>query len=214
MSDTRSGTEADLEGHMDKLDRARRTGRGLRILGGASAAALLITSPVVGKQLEQFSFTDERQEVRTDFCGVTGLDVLWHRVERGTVLLIARGPDGLPHAQGSFQGSATYTNLATGKEVTFRWNSMDKSHRIVDNGDGTSTEIVQVSGDRSWWSGGRRIAPDTGTFRLEVLVDNGGTPTDPSDDAFIDAVEVTQASTGRNDAQGFDLCAEFTGLTT
>jgi hypothetical protein len=85
---------------------------------------------------------------------------------------------------------------------------MDKSHRVVDNGDGTSTEIVQVSGDRSWWSAGKRIAPDTGTFRLEVLVDNGDTPTDPTDDAFIEAVEVVQPSTGRNDAQGFDLCGE------
>jgi hypothetical protein len=183
------------------------------VLCGTSAVVLALSLPSAAEQLDQFTFVDERREVRTDFCGVEGLDVLWHRLERGTVLTIARGPDGLPHAQGAFQGSARYTNLATGREVTFRWRSMDKSHRVVDNGDGTSTEIVQVSGDRSWWSGGRRIAPDTGSFRVEVLVDNGGTPTDPTDDQFIDAVEITQPSTGRNDAEGFDLCTEFVTLT-
>ena len=189
----------------------------LHLFGAAasvSAAALFVATPVRAAPLERFTFTDEQVEIREDFCGTEGLDVRWHRVEHGVVLLTPRGPDRLPHAQGSFQGSATYTNLATGRDVTFRWNSMDKSHQVIDNGDGTSTEIVQVSGDRSWWSDGRRIAPDTGTMRLEVLIDNGGTPVDPTDDEFIGAVTFTQPSTGRNDALSFDLCAEFLTLTT
>lgn len=182
--------------------------------GSATAAVLALGAPVDAKPFDQFTFTDDREEVRTDFCGIDGLDVHWHRVEHGRVLLLARGPGQLPHAQGAFQGSATYTNLATGREVTFRWNSMDKSHEIIDNGDGTTTEIVQVSGDRTWWSGGRRIAADTGTMRVEVLVNNGGTPTDPSDDAFIDVVQDIQPSTGLNAGLSFDLCAEFESLTT
>ena len=141
-----------------------------------------------------------------------GLDVEWHRVERGVVVVISRGRAGIPHLSGSFQGSATYTNLATGKDLTFRWRSIDKDLRITDNGDGTSTAVNQISGDRTWWSGGRRIAADTGTTRYEVLLDNGCTPTDTSDDEVI-SVRTAQPSTGQN-PDGFDFCTALIRYTT
>jgi hypothetical protein len=39
-------------------------------------------------------------------------------------------------------------------------------------------------------------------IRLEILVDHGGTPTDPSDDEFL-SEELLKGSTGRSD----DFCA-------
>jgi uncharacterized protein GlcG (DUF336 family) len=38
---------------------------------------------------------------------------------------------------------------------------------------------------------------------LTILIDDGGTPTDPSDDVFLGGLGVVKGSTGRND----DLCA-------
>ena len=186
--------------------------RAVGLGAGATAAVIMLALPANAAPLEQFTFTDEQEEIREDFCGIEGLDVSWYREERGVVLLLQRGPGLLPHAQGAFQGSATYTNLATGQSVTFRWNSMDKSHAVIDNGDGTITETGQISGDRSWWSDGRRIAPDTGTVRFEVLIDTRGT-SDPTDD-IVDFLGVTQPSTGGNDGLVFNLCAEFLSLTT
>lgn len=176
----------------------------------ATAAVTCLAAPAAAAPIEQFTFYDEQVQLREDVCGVEGLDVEWRRVEHGHVLLNARGADRLPYATGAFQGSATYTHLESGVDLTFRWRSMDKDLRLTDNGDGTTTAVIQVSGDRSWWSGGRRLSVDTGTMRVEVLVDNGGTPTDPSDDEFLREVADDKPSTGRTDDATF--CALFLPL--
>lgn len=190
---------------------------GVRTRGAVSATvALALTAAgataVTAAPLDRFVFEDEQSAVLEDFCGITDLTVQWHRVERGSVQLIPRGPDQLPHAHGAFQGSSTYTNVATGDAFTFAWNSTDQDLRLVDNGDGTSTALIQVAGNRSVYVDDRRVAGGTGVLRDEVLVDNGGTPTDPSDDAFIAVVDRPK-DTGLNEttAVGFDACAYLTG---
>jgi hypothetical protein len=47
---------------------------------------------------------------------------------------------------------------------------------------------------------GKALARNPGQVRFELLVDHGGTPTDPSDDEFLGLVK---GSTGRTD----DFCA-------
>ena len=50
---------------------------------------------------------------------------------------------------------------------------------------------------------------DPGQTRFEVLIDHGGTPTDPSDDEFLEFPGVVKGSTGRNDLEGHDFCADI-----
>jgi hypothetical protein len=50
---------------------------------------------------------------------------------------------------------------------------------------------------------GKAIARNPGQVRVELLVDNGGTPTDPSDDGELEFVRVVKESTGRTE----DFCA-------
>ena len=48
---------------------------------------------------------------------------------------------------------------------------------------------------------GKTIARNPGQIRLELLVDHGGTPDDPSDDV-VPSEELVKGSTGRSD----DFC--------
>jgi hypothetical protein len=76
--------------------------------------------------------------------------------------------------------------------------------RVTDNGNGTLTIVGQgvgnfiVSGSHS-----PLVLRDTGLTRVEVLIDNAGTPTDPFDDEFLEFVGVVKESTGRNDTGEF-----------
>jgi hypothetical protein len=48
---------------------------------------------------------------------------------------------------------------------------------------------------------GKAIARNPGQIRIELIIDHGGTPTDPVDDAVL-SEEVVRGSTGRSD----DFC--------
>jgi hypothetical protein len=49
---------------------------------------------------------------------------------------------------------------------------------------------------------GKAIARNPRQIRFEALVDNGETPSDPSDDEFLDVLRDVKGSTGRTD----DFC--------
>ena len=57
---------------------------------------------------------------------------------------------------------------------------------------------------------GKAIARDPGQTRVEILVDHGGTPTDPSDDEFLEFLGVVKESTGRSD----DFCEAAVPILT
>ena len=79
----------------------------------------------------------------------------------------------------------------------------DKDQRVTDNGDGTLTILVLTTGNEVLYGeDGKAIARNPGQLRFEFLVDHGGTPTDPSDDEFLEFLGVVKDSTGRND----DFC--------
>lgn len=196
--------------HATRMSDRARAGSAAALAGlalFATGATSAVAAPLV-----TLTFDDEQSGTFQDSCGVPGgITVEWHRVEKGSVQLIPRGPDQLPYAHGAFQGSTTYTNAATGDAFTFAWRSVDQDLRLVDNGDGTTTALIQVAGNRSLYVDGRRVAGGTGTHWDEVLVDNGGTPTDPSDDEFVEVL-ATVKDTGLNEtATGFDPCAVLTG---
>jgi hypothetical protein len=58
------------------------------------------------------------------------------------------------------------------------------------------------TGGTTLYADGEAIGKDTGLVRSEILINHGGTPTDPSDDKFITDLGVVKDPTGRND----DFC--------
>ena len=72
------------------------------------------------------------------------------------------------------------TNLANGNSVTSVATVRDKDQRVTDNGDGTLTILVLTTGNAVLYGeDGKAIARNPGQVRFEILIDHGGTPTDP-----------------------------------
>jgi hypothetical protein len=62
---------------------------------------------------------------------------------------------------------------------------------------------------------GKLVLRDPGNFRFSFDVDYGGTPGDPSDDTEIDdSFQVVRDSTGLNDTEGRDFCADVLEFTS
>ena len=75
--------------------------------------------------------------------------------------------------------------------------------RVTENGDGTLTILVLATGNAVLYGpDGKAIARNPGQTRFEILLDDGGTPNDPSDDEFLGRLGVAKESTGRSD----DFC--------
>ena len=73
---------------------------------------------------------------------------------------------------------------------------------MTNNGDGTLTILILSTGNAVIYnSSGKAIGRNPGQVRFELLVDHGGTPSDPSDDTEI-SFEQVKGSTGRTD----DFC--------
>ena len=119
-------------------------------------------------------------------------------------MINSRGRDRLPYGIEHFRETAVVTNLANDRFVTFTSVVMVKDLKIVDNHDGTFTVTVFGTGpvvvlDEA----GKALGRDPGQTRSKLLIDNGGTPTNPFDDEFIAFLGNIKESTGRTD----DLCA-------
>ena len=92
---------------------------------------------------------------------------------------------------------------ARSKSVTVITNAIEKDKRVTDNGDGTLTILVLGTGNAViYGEDGKAIARNPGQIRYEILIDDGGTPTDPSDDEFLADLGLVKDSTGGND----DFC--------
>jgi hypothetical protein len=84
-----------------------------------------------------------------------------------------------------------------------------KDLRVTDNGDGTVTAEVLATGNSVLYDAtGRALARNPGQVRFELLIDQNGTPADPSDDQVIEDLGVIKESTGRSD----DYCAVLVPL--
>jgi hypothetical protein len=170
---------------------------------GATAAVMLAAAASAG-QIFRETFHEEETLVLTNFCDVPGLTVELAIVRDGRVHAVPHGPDGLPHFGSHVKQTEVYTNLANDKSVTAVLIGNDKDLRVTDNGDGTLTVLVLATGNAVvYGEDGTAIARNPGQTRFEILVDHGGTPTDPSDDEFLVFLGVVKESTGRTD----DFCA-------
>jgi hypothetical protein len=168
----------------------------------------LAAAPASAKPIERVHFVDVGSEVESDFCG--DLTVRIDFDVRGSFLLNPHGPDGLAYGMETVHGTVSFTNVANGKTLTSVFNNVNKDLKVTDNGDGTLTILILATGsNKVYGPDGKLLFNDPGQIRFEILVDYGGTPTDPSDDEFIADLGLVKGSTGRNDLEGLDFCADI-----
>ena len=194
--DSGSSLGADLSHCARFLRRGSAVLVTLLVLSGLSAA-VAAAAPLVHER-----FHDEGTFVDSDFCGA-GLTVDGTFVTDGSVLINPRGADGLLYFLEHVKVTVVYTNRANGKTVTHEVvTRVNKDLRVTDNGDGTLTILAFATGNDVYYGpDGNVIGRNPGQTRVEILIDHGGTPTDPSDDEFL-AEEIVKGSTGRSD----DFC--------
>ena len=166
--------------------------------------------PTAAVPIEKGKFHDVFSEVREE-CD---LNILYEEDIQGRFLVNSRGRDGLVYFSSTVRGTQSWTNLATDKSYSTVFNGVDKDQRVTDNGDGTLTILVLVTGNETWYGpDGNVLFRNPGQVRFELLVDHGGTPSDPSDDEFLEFLGVVKGSTGRNDLEGRDFCDDLREFT-
>jgi hypothetical protein len=192
---------------------AKRLLRAVMSMTGLAALALVSSvAPAVAEPIEQgHHFHEVDSFVIEEFCG--DLTVRVDVDQYVSFLVRTQGADGLVYFSENVQGTASITNLATGKAFTNVFTFVSKDLKVTDNGDGTLTIIAVVNGNfKTYGPDGNLLYRDTGQEKTVSLIDHGGTPTDPSDDEVIDSEIVKD--TGWVFAEGRDFCTDFRALTT
>ena len=165
-----------------------------------SLAALAATADA--QQVFRETIHDEREFVLEDFCGVPGLTVEVARVIDIRVHIVPHGRARLAYFLQHGTTREVLTNPATGTSLTSLARVTEKDMRVTENGDGTLTVLDLATGTAVLHGAdGKAIARNPGQTRFALLIDDGGTPTDPSDDEVV-GQEVVKESTGRSD----DFC--------
>lgn len=179
---------------------------------GLTALALVSAiAPAAAEPLEHVHFDNVESFVIEEFCG--DLTVRVDVDSRGSLLVRTQGSEGLVYVQENVHGTASITNLATGKSFTNVVTFVSKDLKVTDNGDGTLTITSVVNGNfKTYGPDGSLLFRDTGHQRTVTLVDHGGTPTDPSDDEIIDSEIVKD--TGWVFPDDRDFCTAFHTLTS
>src|SRR5829696_8781569 len=185
----------------------RGSRRGIAALAGC-VIALAAAVPVAAGQFEKGHFHDVGEEVQEDFCDVEDFDVIHSWDISGSFNGVTH--QGLVRFRESGRGTNVFTNPETGRSYTQVFNVATRDKAVTDNADGTLTILVQGSGSEKWYDGdGQMVLMNPGMSRWEILVDNAGTPSDPTDDEFIEFVQDIKPSTGRNDSEGRVFCEDF-----
>jgi hypothetical protein len=186
--------------------RAAAAACGLALVGGMVAAA-----PAAAQPFEKGHFHD----VFTDFFDCDGTPTQVDGDVFGNFLGVRRGSE-LVYFRESVRGTFVYTNLNTGGTYTNIFTSNSRDALVTDNGDGTLTIVVYAAGSDRWYdTDGNFVLADPGQIRFQFMVDDGGTPGDPSDDEEIEGTfEIVRESTGRNDTQDRDFCEDLVTFTS
>lgn len=198
--------------HLTTSNRSFHAHRRLALGAAAFTAALLGTGQQASAQpIEHEHFHDESPpEVSTECPGLT---LLIAEVVDGSFLLVPHGPDGLAYGMEHVRGTTTVTNLATDKTFTINFNFATKDLSVTDNGDGTLTiEAISAGRQQVFGPDGERLFIDAGQTAFSVLIDDAGTPTDPSDDEFLEFLGISK-QVGRLDTAERDFCADVAEFT-
>ena len=173
-----------------------------------TAAATAFAAVASARQIDSGPIDELVTEELDNFCDVEGLTVQAVTHVTGRFHVVTHGPDQLVY----FGANLNVTQVLTNGDntVTSRSNFIDKDLRVTDNGDGTLTILILSTGNAVLYGpDGKAIARNPGQTRVELVVDHGGTPTDPEDDEVI-SFEIVKESTGRTD----DFCAAAAPVLT
>ncbi|MEW9871607.1 hypothetical protein [Arthrobacter sp. HS15c] len=169
--------------------------------------------PAAAKPLEHDHFVDSGSEIAQvadpEFCaGVVDFPVLHEWNAEGQFLFVHHG-DGFAYGGGPTRATDMWTNTLNGETLTVTRVGQGRDHKITDNGDGTLTlEFANSGVQKVYGPDGELLFMDTGLFRAEVLIDHGGTPSDPTDDEFIKFLGET-AVHGQMDTLERDFCEDL-----
>lgn len=177
----------------------------------AAAAPLQSVGTATARPIAGERFHDEHSLVHENFCGVPGLTVSDIGTMDGRFLVNTRGRDRLPYGLDHVKERTVVTNLANDRFVVWESVTNGRDLRVTDNHNGTFTVLFSATGNTVVsGSDGKALGRNPGQGRARLLIDNGGTPRDVSDDSFLRVLSVVKESTGRTD----DLCAAMvSGLT-
>ncbi|PZF80168.1 hypothetical protein [Jiangella anatolica] len=176
----------------------------------AAVGSGIAVAPAAAAPLERDHFHESFSEVIED-CGLT---LRYDFEEEGAFLFNAHKQDRLAYAHATVRQTQAWTNVANDKTLTVVRTFVDKDLRVTDNGDGTLTILVLSTGNETVYTpDGKALHRNPGQIRFEILVDHGGTPTDPSDDEEIAFLGIVKGSTGRNDDFG-EFCDDVQEFLT
>ena len=184
----------------------RCDGPAIVLIGGLTAFGIG-AAPAAARVRDHDQFHNTISDVTDECPGLTlRFDVDLH----GMFLENSHGRDGLVYFTETHHSTLSITNLANGLTMTELRNSIDKDLKVTDNGDGTLTLVKQISGVQSFKGPDGKIKRmNTGTVRFEILLDHGGTPTDPSDDEVLaDPLRVIKDLTGQSEIDTFCAVAQ------
>ena len=185
----------------------------LLIAGLAITGSVLATTPATAKPIDKGHFHDVFTSDVYDCDGTKAQD---SGDVSGNFVFNQRGSSAFPYYRESVRGTIVTTNLENDGTYTNVFTANGRDHKIVNNGDGTITITTFASGgSRFYDQNGKLVLKDPGQFRFAVDIDFNGTPGDPSDDVEVpDSFRVVRDSTGRNDLEGRDFCADLVEFTS
>jgi hypothetical protein len=182
-----------------------RTSRAVAVLASVTLLATFVGAhPASAKVVESDRFSVSVIDVDNvdEFCGTEYGDLVFTNDFSGSLRIVQRGPNGPEVFSLNARFDATWTNAA-GQGLTVRGTLLDKDLEWIDNGDGTTTLIILLTG--GWLAKKTRggvISADPGQTRLAVTFDENGEVIDE---------QVVKGSTGRNDDSSLcdDLAVAF-----
>ena len=185
----------------------------LLIAGLAITGSVLATTPATAKPIDKGHFNDVFTSDVYDCDGTQAQD---SGHVSGNFVFNQRGSSAFPYYRESVRGTIVTTNLENDGTYTNVFTANSRDHTIVNNGDGTITITTFASGgSRFYDTSGKLVLRDPGQFRFAFDIAYNGTPGDPSDDIEVpDSFRVVRDSTGRNDLEGRDFCADLVEFTS
>jgi hypothetical protein len=159
------------------------------------------------------TFPDDPTTNLDDLCGIP---VTTH-VDAVEVFQVRVGENGFPRFKGTFNGTITWTNEATGFSIQQRVANAFRVISVTDNGDGTITVESATTGlpEKLIASDGTVLSVDVGRIVFRDVFDYNGTPLDANDDVFISGEIISIRGPHPNAESDFALfCEIVTGQLT
>ena len=183
------------------------------IAGLAVAGTVVAGTPASARPIDKGHFHDVFTSDVYDCDGIPAQD---SGDVSGNFVFNQRGSSPFPYYRESVHGTVVSTNLVTGGTYTNVFTANSKDQTIVDNGDDTITITTFAAGGARYYDkDGKLVLKDPGEVRFAVDIKYMGTPGNPDDDQEVpDSFRLVRDSTGLNDTEGRDFCADLLEFTT